>query len=438
MTGPAAEPLIVGASISGLFTSHRMAERGIKHQMVGLPPGDGPRLGESLDLPGSIATSTWFPSFADYFHPKLGIQLYLFDHCADVSGSLGRGTGLCLRALGYRRIRHVIHVDRVGFDRALFERVVSSPHCTHLEAQVEKLHYDPGTDRVDTVGLSTGDELRATVVVDGTGPRRMLAREIGLEYRTSTAPQRVVFTHCHAPRPLPPPVGGWRAATTIVRLHRAVDGFDGVVWCIPLGDYVSIGVSAEVTEIEHASSELVLDVACEALERSGVDCRQVYPDPKPPVSVSFTYGEYERGFGANWVLAGPAFASYWFPISTGVALAMGAADAAVGLVEGRADAGRAYETLARECYRAHRRVSYFFPPNGARTDRVESIERVKPLVRGNFVRAAVLAQIGDCGPAVRRLGRFLAHQVEKRQLGVVTASSRPTSRPRVASSQGAA
>lgn len=425
--GASGQPLVIGCGISGLIASRGLTRRGIDHVLVGGPPSTAPQLGESLDLAASILFPMWFPSLAEHFHPKRAVRSHLFDYCVEAPANLGLVTHLMLRLLGMKGRNELIHLDRHGFDRAAYDLVRASPRCTHLETTVEEIEYDAASDRVRRVTLGDGRSLEPSFVVDAAGPRRLLGRRLEIPFRKLGGPQRVVFGHCDFRGA--PSDAGWRTATTLLRLRRDADGIDAALWCIPFRHYLSIGVTAGEETARETSDERLLALARSALQEAGGPDGEEYTGLRQTLARRFHYGHHERALGANWLLAGPSYGSFWFATSTGLALSLGAAEAAASLIRGTEGAAEAFRTLVAEVHLSHERMNFFMYPGHPPTDSAGTMERMAHLIRANFVRAAVHSQIRGQNFVTRWFSALIQQQVRDKQLGTMEMYALSTDRP---------
>ena len=69
-------PVIIGSRLSGTAISDWLTRAGIKHVMLGAPPTDLPRLGESIDPAGTLALLRYYPEFEQYYYRKAWISVF--------------------------------------------------------------------------------------------------------------------------------------------------------------------------------------------------------------------------------------------------------------------------------------------------------------------------------------------------------------------------
>jgi hypothetical protein len=128
------------------------------------------------------------------------------------------------------------------------------------------------------VRLSDGTVLEPSYVFDATNHGRLLGQSANVGYRTLGAPQRVAYTHYHLGPGEQAGLEDWERTTAVVRLFAATDGLEAVAWCIPLGRYVSVGVSMSADESTLPDEELLSRTAL-AFERYGIDYRRRFSQP---------------------------------------------------------------------------------------------------------------------------------------------------------------
>lgn len=357
---PLQRPVIVGSGLTGMSISAMLSRAGVDHVLVGGPPGTLPRLGESLNLEGTLLLREMFPELSRFFFPKKVVRGYLADQqlTCDFDVAERRVSRLVFRALGYRAVAEFLQFDRLGFDAALWEATAASPRCTVVQAKVAGLDYDAAADAFTAVRLEGGDTLCPSYLFDASNHGRMLGQAMGMEMRTLGVNQRVAYTHFHAPDGVPVRVEEWEDATIILRLFRDTDGLDGIAWCIPLGRYVSIGLSLAADETDVTDEEL-LEITERAYERYGVRYRERFSRAVPIMGLRHRYFVYDRAAGANWLLAGPSFAQVWWMAGAGVGTALAAAQLAPRLLHDPVRWGREYDRYMRKLEPIHGTFEFF-------------------------------------------------------------------------------
>ena len=353
-------PTVIGSGLTGLSISNCLSRAGIDHLLIGRPPEASPRLGESMNLEGTLLLWEMFPQLSRFFFPKRQVLGYCGDYevVCDFDVSQRAVSQIVFRALGYKPVDQFLQVDRIGFDAALWDIVVSDHHCTVLDASVAQLDFDPTADAFSHVRLSDGAVLRPSYVFDATNHGRLLGRTAKIAHRALSDPQRVSYTHFHLAPDASADVEPWELTTAVVRLFRQSDDIDAIAWCIPLGDYVSVGVSMNETESALSDAEL-LDLVATAFARYGVDYRRRYSERAEVKGLRHRYFVYERAFGANWLLAGPSFCQVWWMASAGVGTALAAAQLAPKLVDDPARWGAEYDRYMHRLISIQETFDYF-------------------------------------------------------------------------------
>jgi hypothetical protein len=301
-----------------------------------------------------------FPQLSRFFFPKKQVLGYCGDYevACDFDVSQRAVSRLFFRALGYAPVDQFLQVDRIGFDAALWDLVVGSEHCTVGHAPVAQLEFDPVADAFSRAQLSDGTVLRPAYVFDATNHGRLLGQTAKLACRTLGDRQRVAYTHFHLSPNDSGDAEAWELTTAIVRLFRETDEIDAIAWCIPLGDYVSVGVSMSATETEFSDAAL-LDRVATAFARYGIDYRRRYSGAAEVKGLRHSYFVYERASGANWLLAGPSFCQVWWMASAGVGTALAAAQLAPKLLDEPARWGAEYDRYMHRLISMHDTFDYF-------------------------------------------------------------------------------
>jgi flavin-dependent dehydrogenase len=290
-----------------------------------------------------------FPELSRFFFPKREVLGYLGDYelLCDFAVSQRAVSRAIFRTLGYQPAEEFLQVDRIGFDAALWDITVASEHCTVLDASVSGLEFDETSDRFSGVHLVDGRVLRPSYVFDATNHGRLLGRAAKVACRTLGAEQRVAYTHYHLAAGAARNVEPWELTTAIVRLFPASDGVDAIAWCIPLGDYVSIGVSTNAARTT-LDDESLLERSAAAFARYGVDYRRRYAHRVELKGLRHSYFAYERASGANWLLAGPSFCQVWWLAGAGVGTALTAAQLAPKLLQDPQRWGAEYDRYMQQ------------------------------------------------------------------------------------------
>jgi len=257
-------------------------------------------------------------------------------------------------------------VLRSDFDRMMVENARESGAEVREGAQVRRVLFDDN-DRATGVDVRFDDGEEATIssraVIDASGQRALLARQLGLRQGDPCLKMAAFFTHFEGAQRDP---GIDEGATLILSL----EGKNGWFWYIPLpDDKVSVGLVGPVHYLiknRPGDPQQVFDeevAKCPGLVPRIENARQAM-DVK--VLNDFSYSA-ERLAGDGWVLAGDAF-TFLDPIySSGVLLALRsgelAADAVIaGLADGDLSAGRlgAHEKRLRDAVQSFRKLVYAF------------------------------------------------------------------------------
>lgn len=400
-------PIILGAGLTAWAISRALSASGIMHVLVGARPTDMPRLGESLNAEGSLEIARQFPEHHRFFFNKQRLALFFNGNALSFdSVQLGAGRDF-YPLIDYPSTVQLLHVDRVGFDQVLFETAIAQATCHFLEDRPAALDYRPAADRVDHVLLASGASIASSYVFDATNQARFVARKIGVQYNRIGTPQRVVFAHYRAAdkgHEAPPP---WTRATALLRLDSQADPIDGLAWCIPLGDYVSVGVSVD-PEKTSANASLLLDWVDRAYATRGIDVRGAFPRRGAPVDLRYEHYTHERCFGANWLLAGPTYCQVWFPSASGVATGLVAARLAPDLLKAPARVAPLYQAYVDQVAGSHTKLEWLTGDAPWSVPADELRERSQAMISGN----------------VKRLSRYLALQDTPTELAFGDAFSR--------------
>jgi len=353
-------PVVIGSGLTGLSISHCLSRASIDHVVIGRRPDMSPRLGESMNLEGTLLLWEMFPELSRYFFPKAQVLGYLAGHEVVCDFDVGKRfvSRLVFRAMGYAPAEEFLQIDRLGFDAALWDLTTANDHCTVLDAQVADLDFDAARDRFTAVRLSDGTALEPSYLFDGTNHGRLLGKTAGLTHRTLGAPQRVAYTHYHLPAGAPRGIEDWERTTAVVRLFAATDGMEAIAWVIPLGDYVSVGISMSADESPLSDVELLAQTAT-AFARYGIDYRRRFSRQAETKGLRHSYFVYERAYGANWLLAGPSFCQVWWMAGAGVGTALAAARLAPKLLDDPVRWGREYDRYMKRLEGMQKTFDYF-------------------------------------------------------------------------------
>ena len=353
-------PVVIGSGLTGLSISHNLSMASIDHVLIGRRPDMSPRLGESMNLEGTLLLWEMFPQLSRFFFPKAQVLGYLAGHEVVCDFDVGRRfvSRLIFRAMGFAPAEEFLQVDRLGFDAALWDLATASRHCTVRDAKVAALDFDATSDRFSGVRLEDGTVLEPSYVFDASNHGRLLGQTAKLAHRTLGAPQRVAYTHYHLPPGAPHGIEDWERTTAVVRLFAETDGLEAIAWCIPLGDYVSVGVSMSADASSLPDEELLSRTAT-AFARYGIDYRRRFSRTAELKGLHHNYFVYDRAYGANWLLAGPSFCQVWWMASSGVGTALSAAKLAPKLLRDPQRWGAEYDRYMKRLVGMQETFDYF-------------------------------------------------------------------------------
>ncbi len=358
-------PVVVGSSMSGLLISDALSREGIEHYLIGGDrPHSVPRLGESMNECASPELWRYYARlFPQHFYPKNHISLLN----GPFASMLHFGNPACPFTEVIEefanlpdefmplRAKYLTHIDRVGFDQSLYDKIRANGSCRFVQARVTSLRHDVDTDCVERIDLDNGETIESPpYVFDASGPRGAVAAAAGVGTRYVSTEQRVVWTHYRrdSSRTDDP---WWMFGTNLLRLDHANDTIDGISWMIPLGNTVSVGISVDACDDAVASRDAneVMLLLGDAYARRGVDYQVRFPAQLPNQEITHRYFIRDRAYGANWVLAGGTFVQIWFPSSSGVWAATAAAGMVKELIDRPQYAGAKYESIMRGLLKFH-------------------------------------------------------------------------------------
>jgi flavin-dependent dehydrogenase len=366
MASDRGRPVIVGSSMTGLMISLSLSRAGVAHVLLGGgPPADVPRLGESLNEPAAPELYRLFgKEWPDLFVKKNHISLFNGSyvtsiHIGNPNRRLAQVAETVIRDGQVRlpKARTILtHVDRVEFDKRLYAKVRAESCCEFRETLVSRVVHDAPSDVITRLELTDGTSLEnPQYVFDATGPRGLVAEAAGVPRAPMSTPQRVVWTHLRRQELDSRPRLWWLFGTNLVRLRQETDGIEGIAWVIPIATTLSLGLSVDAATApdETYDDEALLELLVAACERRGLAVRSIYPEAWKSCGVRNQYYIRKRAFGANWLLAGAAFATVWFPTSSGIWTTTCAAGLAPRLLDDPHGAGTEYERLMRKLLPFH-------------------------------------------------------------------------------------
>ena len=397
-------PVIIGTGLSGTAISRALSTAGRPHVLIGPRPRAVPTLGESISVEGSIELAGALPSLRKFYHPKKAAVVYLPDTVVAFDLEFGSILKCFPRILGYDPPTESVHLDRIGFDSALFESAVREPLCNYVNANVVDIEHDTSLDTITAIRLSDQCTLMPAFVFDCTNHVRLTARalELGVSYLGPS--QRVVWTHYRLPCNANPPTAGqkWQHWTNLCRLCAASDGIDGFAWCIPLGDTASVGVS--VDESARLSDDRLLAIIKKAYASRGIHYRSIYTETTTTCSLRHRYFVHERAYGANWLLVGPSFCQIWYMSGSGVGTSLTGARVALQFIEAPTKIGQRYEAYMMELLRSHAVLDWFVNADIDAMTEAATRMHADGLVKSNLQRLLRYIQIGQNSVAALAIG----------------------------------
>jgi flavin-dependent dehydrogenase len=365
--------------------------------LVGDQPTEAPRPGESLNAEGSLEIARQFPDLAQFFADKQRLTLFFGGHALSFDSLQFEAGRSYYSLLGYPATVQLRHVDRIGFDPALFDAAIADPHCIHLDGKAAALDYQAATDRITGVLLASGKAIVSTYVFDATNQARFVARQLGVPLHRIGTPRRVVFAHYRAAATTTAPPPLWLHATSLLRLDVSKDQVEGLAWCIPVGGYVSVGISVD-PEQAGANPELLLDWVDQAYSRRGVDLRAAFPGRGAPVDLRHDHYNHQRCFGRNWLLAGTSCCQFWFPSAAGVATGLVAARLAPDVLKAPVQVPRTYWEYINQVSASHSGLEWLVTDDPWSVTFEELQRRTQAMIAGNLTRLGSYLALHDAPP----------------------------------------
>lgn len=321
-------PVVIGAGISGLIISKYLSKAGLRHIVIGKPKTDDhPVLGESMNEITSHELSHHFSDYKSAFFPKQQISMLRKNKRiqADTSHDvMSRFFELYEFYDGANA--DLIHVDRIQFDRQLADEVLNSEFCEHIPDFIECIGFNKETDSVEKIVLRSGKELEPQYVFDASNNARLIGKVAGLTVEKPDEPRTVVFDHFYSRSGTSPCDGAdqhpWMHSTNIAVLDKMDSSFPGVAWAIPLGQYISVGVSIRQDEYPDADPGDILNTVKNFYHGRGVRWGDYYPDSKKVTVVPSQHYSFNRFYGRNWALSGGAALQVWYPSGSNIGVSI--------------------------------------------------------------------------------------------------------------------
>ncbi|MCC8366060.1 hypothetical protein J8V57_07160 [Xenorhabdus sp. PB61.4] len=388
-------PVIIGGGIAGMLISYQLSQEKIPHIIVGKPEiGDMPKLGESMTEVVSIEFARRFKNLSRYFYPKeftpffmgelvAGLRFHFFESLASLF-------------MEEDIPEHFIHIDRLGFDKALYEETVAAPECTWIEALVEHVEYSEDSDKVSLLHLSDGQIIQPSYVWDCTNHVRLLGRKIGLSYTELDSRRQVIFTHYYQKagsklcdsKELP-----WMHATSLLSADEEFDQLKGVSWLIPLGDYVSVGISMLPDDVRDRTAEEIIALLTKAYQRRGLDYSAHFTCRREIVSLPTQHFIYERFTGKNWALVGGSGISTWFTSGSNLSIATLMSSIAPKIIQSPELYGEYYTTHVRGFAKTQTIYDAFMESNIGSVDALKFLSGVVEQARSRITSFFLLDEI---------------------------------------------
>ena len=246
----------------------------------------------------------------------------------------------------------------------------ASEYCHLAETRVVEVVYDAGADRITRLRLEDGRELETRYVFDASNqarviPKRSAFRAGRCQRAANASPSRITDATPESRTPAAMAAHkNWILSSNVVRLFEPVDGVHGVAWCIPIGDYVSMGISRP--SVDDLSDEAALALLERSMADRGIRYRNVYPELAGTQSIETCFYVHDRVCGANWILAGQTGCQGWFSTLTGIESSLFCASIADKLLESPGGGERASKRLPSVHRRRRQDARRASPPSTPR------------------------------------------------------------------------
>lgn len=310
------QPVIIGTDLTGLLVSVSLSNAQVPHTLISSPSSTSAiRHGETTSMVGAVVMAKAFPELARYVYAKKFGIVRAGDLMAELDfshPSIRPMKALLNHMLGIP-FTYPLQIDRTAVDVALFEKATGEPYCTYIDADVEDLDFDADLDTIVHVVVADAGPVATSHVFDATGQPALVARKIGLERRELDEPFRVIqayYGRNGAVSPTYTPDARWHDELNIIRLYKQEYGVNAIAICIPLGDQISVRVSAPCREMDanpDMSDEALLALGAAALRRHGIPVQDGFPSRLRCCAATDEQYIYARAYGANWLLTGMAY-----------------------------------------------------------------------------------------------------------------------------------
>lgn len=316
--------IVVGGGPAGATAATLLAQRGRSVLMVERDEFPRFKIGESL-IPAVVGTLDRLGMVETMrrsnFPEKHSVQFF--------SGSGKASAPFYFSETETEEQSQTWQVTRAEFDQMMFDNAAEHGVDAVQGVQVREVLFDDGdaaggdddaTARGVRLRLPDGEhrEVASRVVVDATGQRALIARQLGLRTTDPNLRQASIFTHYQGALR---DEGIDEGATLILQTETR----DSWFWFIPLPDDVaSVGVVGQIEYLIQGRQGDPQKIFEEELKKCpGLTPRLVNARQRFPVKVlnEFSYMA-RRAAGNGWVLAGDAFGFLDPMYSTGVLLAL--------------------------------------------------------------------------------------------------------------------
>ncbi|MCB9791692.1 MAG: tryptophan 7-halogenase [Alphaproteobacteria bacterium] len=313
-------PVVLGTGLGGLLVSHFLCEAGVRHVLLGPDPDpEAFRLGESMAFEGAYAMWHLFSDYARYFHEKDAVEVHTLsggklhaDLRAINASHLIRMT--CALTGDVPVNAHSMHVDRYGFDDALYANTVARPEVVRVRGCVTEVQH--AEDRVTALILEDGQRLSPSFVFDVSNRGRVLVKALGIPWEPVGPPERLVAALMGREGDEAPTDCSWIRSSQLLVLSGDNAELPPNGWVLPLGNRCSVGLS--VAADDPRSPEALLDLLATRAEGLGRPWRRLWPSTLKQIHGPLRYGHSARAMGQNWMLVGGATQSLHFATSAGV------------------------------------------------------------------------------------------------------------------------